>query len=433
MAMPRSLLWSASALLGLAPVSAQSGTFFAQATPVRFGTPTGSAVQDLTLNRDETIAVFASNRPGSRGLDLWTASRPLAGAPWGPARVLTNVNSGADDDGPALSANGLELYFSSGRSSARGPRSIFVSRRNSLAAPWSTPVLVNEVSPSGVAVRDPQLTDDGLTMFFAAASSGQSDIHSARRSNRRSPWGQVQPVPNINDPAADDDGPAPEAGGSILWFSSRRAGGSGGADLYVAWRDGNTGVWSQPLAIAERNTAADETSPFIAAASSLTYHNQPSGILSPTEITCICRQGSDVRTLGADDGWMRAEQNPLWPQPQLFVTGQRWRIGSTEILSFYNWQIGGPANVWLTALSTARAPSSIALPSIGLGALELSPLTFAPIAATPAGPTGYGRQPLPIPANQSLVGKVLWLQSFLLPSSGLAEATPPHRITLARP
>src|SRR5262245_4421280 len=51
---------------------------------------------------------------------------------WGPPQLVPVVNSTANDQGPALSKNGLSLYFGSTRSGGQGLTDIWVSHRDSV-------------------------------------------------------------------------------------------------------------------------------------------------------------------------------------------------------------------------------------------------------------------------------------------------------------
>jgi hypothetical protein len=62
---------------------------------------------------------FASNRPGNRGeADIWFAHRPSASSPWeGVTRLDDAINSSESEQGPFISATGLELFFHRGNTS----------------------------------------------------------------------------------------------------------------------------------------------------------------------------------------------------------------------------------------------------------------------------------------------------------------------------
>jgi hypothetical protein len=53
--------------------------------------------------------VLASDRGGDMG--LWIATRSDASAEFGPATLLSELESGEDEIDPALSADGSEIFF----------------------------------------------------------------------------------------------------------------------------------------------------------------------------------------------------------------------------------------------------------------------------------------------------------------------------------
>jgi len=112
----------------------------------------------------------------ARGLDRFVialAWLPIAvsAAPrytdWEPATHLgCLVNSTANDQGPAISKDGLSLYFWSDRLGGAGGQDIWVARRASPDAPWDPPS--NLGPPINTAGTDgiPSLSRDGHWMFF---------------------------------------------------------------------------------------------------------------------------------------------------------------------------------------------------------------------------------------------------------------------------
>jgi hypothetical protein len=68
------------------------------------------------LSADELHVVFRSDRVGGPGSgDLWMSSRASVDDPFEPPSWVPNVNSPEDDAEPTLSADGLELIFTSNR------------------------------------------------------------------------------------------------------------------------------------------------------------------------------------------------------------------------------------------------------------------------------------------------------------------------------
>ena len=93
-----------------------------------------------------------------------------------------------NDFRPAISRNGLELFFDSSRPGL-GPspgRDLWVSTRRSLGEPWSTPV--NLGSPVNTAEFDealPALSSNGRELFFSSSNRpggvGGSDLYLSTR------------------------------------------------------------------------------------------------------------------------------------------------------------------------------------------------------------------------------------------------------------
>jgi len=91
-----------------------------------FGTPmlvaelnSASAEQRITIRKDAREAFFFSDRPGSAVTDLWTSSREDRDAVWGRPTLLS-INSAGTDAQPTLSRDGRTLVFASDRPGALG-------------------------------------------------------------------------------------------------------------------------------------------------------------------------------------------------------------------------------------------------------------------------------------------------------------------------
>ena len=85
-----------------------------------------------------------------------------------------HVNSAAQDLGPAISKNGLSLYFGSGRAApdAQGGMDLYVAQRLSLEAPWGSPRNLGAVVNSPFTDNIPSLSRDGHLMFFNSNRPG---------------------------------------------------------------------------------------------------------------------------------------------------------------------------------------------------------------------------------------------------------------------
>lgn len=156
----------------------------------------------LTLSPDgDTALWFSRDRPGGAGgYDLWMSRR--RGGQWSEANPVP-FNSPTRDFDPAFSADGRFIYFCSDRPGSLG----------------------------------------GDDVYRVAVTAGG--------------FGAVEHLDAAINSAGNEFAPMLSADGRRLLFSSDRAGGAGGHDLYVAERNG-VGFDSAQRAPGEINTAANE-------------------------------------------------------------------------------------------------------------------------------------------------------------------------------
>src|SRR3989442_11270003 len=102
-------------------------------TPINLGPLINAAGFDQSgpaLSKDGLSLYFASSRPGGLGRnDLWVAQRPSRDDAWGtPQNLGPNVNSGGDDFAPNFSRKGHRVdFFSDPPRGVRGQEPPFVS------------------------------------------------------------------------------------------------------------------------------------------------------------------------------------------------------------------------------------------------------------------------------------------------------------------
>jgi hypothetical protein len=158
-----------------------------------------------------------------------------------PVNLGPTINSPFGEGGPAISKDGLSLYFNSERPGGYGDQDIWVSQRANDDAPWGTPQNVGPVVNSGSLEAIPSFSRDGHWLFFnstRAGGFGQIDLWASYRVNTHDNFTWETPVnlgPQVNTVFIDagaaflenDEGGAPS-----LFFVSTRPGGPGGFDLY---------------------------------------------------------------------------------------------------------------------------------------------------------------------------------------------------------
>ena len=212
--------------------------------PVNLGPTVNSSSHDNapSISSDGLSLYFSSDRPGGHGgRDLWVTTRATKGDAWGtPVNLGPGVNSSASDHGPSISADGLSLYFSEHpfgpfRPGGFGYVDIWVTTRPTTTDAWGEPVNLGPTVNSSVGEINPEISADGLLLFFDSrrtGGSGHDDIWVTRRATTNDPWGEpVNLGPTVNSSLADG-APRISADGLSLFFHSSRPGGYGGRDLW---------------------------------------------------------------------------------------------------------------------------------------------------------------------------------------------------------
>jgi ankyrin repeat protein/beta-lactamase regulating signal transducer with metallopeptidase domain len=174
-----------------------------------------------------------------------------------PTNLGSPVNSFADDYGPNISADELELYFSSYRPDGLGKDDLWVTTRRTKADSWGDPVNLGPTVNSPAGDGAPCISADGLSLYFSSDRPGEhggQDLWMSTRKTKTAPWGKpVNIGPTVNS-EAHEIAPSISSDGLELYFSSHsqhpesaRPGGSGGIDLWVTTRKTNHDHWGEPV------------------------------------------------------------------------------------------------------------------------------------------------------------------------------------------
>ena len=193
-------------------------------TSVPFGTPTllpfsvvGSSEETPRFGPNDKALFFASDRAGGAGnLDIYKVTRATIGGTWGtpalvpgpntallekwfmpcgmngdyivvqggdlaagvlngPApTVIAELSSPQAETGTFLTSDCLTIYFASARS---GTTQLYTSHRTSTTGSWQTPTAVIDFASTGGAQEDPWVAADGHTFVFASNASGSKDVY----------------------------------------------------------------------------------------------------------------------------------------------------------------------------------------------------------------------------------------------------------------
>ncbi len=152
-------------------------------------------------------------------VDLWFSTRASLESPWSERINLGNtINTEFGEDGPHLSADGLSLYFNSGRPGGFGKNDIYVSTRPSKADPWEPPVNLGENVNSSQYDIYPFISPDGLALFFSRGPGWNNKCYVCRRESQKHAWGPAVEFSPVNMPGRGIQNFSFSSEGSTLYF-----------------------------------------------------------------------------------------------------------------------------------------------------------------------------------------------------------------------
>ena len=197
--------------------------------------------------------------------DAFNAS--LGAARWSEWSVPVNlgpaVNSPFADNVPDLSRDGLSLYFSSNRPGGSGAGDLWVSQRASVDDPWGVAVNLGPTVNSSAGDLGPSVSPDGHYLFFTSerpGGLGLNDIWVSWRADVHDDFAWEAPV-NLGAPV---NGPEFDAGVDLRrpeFYFVRGRPGVITFDIYVSRVVGNS--FESPQPVVELNSAANDLRPSV--------------------------------------------------------------------------------------------------------------------------------------------------------------------------
>ncbi len=255
--------------------SAQAQKYSDWSAPVNLGPAINSTFNDQqpAISKDGLSLYFASPRPGGLGsFDMYVSQRGSVDDPWGsPANLGPTVNTTFDEGNPAFSRDGHFLFFQSKRPGGFGGIDIWVSYREHTHDDFDWQPAVNLGTGVNSAADDNgpsyfENEEDGAPQLYFGSSRpgglGAADIYMSEQMSDGS-FGPAVLVTELSSPRTDNR-PSIRHDGLEIFFQSNRAGSVGTAlDLWVATRESTLDAWSPVNLGGPINTAFLEQNPYL--------------------------------------------------------------------------------------------------------------------------------------------------------------------------
>jgi len=276
-------------LIGCATAKAAKADFVI-GTPMKVPNVNSSVVGDCDscVSSDGLELYFRRDTPGWNW-NIWVAKRPTIFHTWEEPKDLgPPVNVRYHTEGPSISADGLELYFSSSRPGAIGwtgvdtDYDIWMARRETKQSLWQEPV--NLGAPVNTASWElfPSISSDGLELYFSSNGSGSyvnEGIWVAKRETKDSPWGHAKIRGLPINPIFHSSHLSISSDGLGLYFTSGSWLGSyGKLDIWVTHRASKDSPWREPVNLGPIiNTSLDESGSSISAKGDVLFFDRFEG------------------------------------------------------------------------------------------------------------------------------------------------------------
>jgi peptidoglycan-associated lipoprotein len=163
---------------------------------------------------------------------------------WSVPIPVEALNSEFEDGTPNMTSDFSTLYFTRCKKGKNQSLGCQIYRSSSNGGDWSDPVVEFDSFGDSITTAHPAISPDGLTLYFVSdmpGGLGEKDIWKVTRGSEESPWEDpVNLGEQINTPG-NELYPYVHRDGT-LYFSSDSRVGLGGLDIYKAILD-ETGSW----------------------------------------------------------------------------------------------------------------------------------------------------------------------------------------------
>lgn len=218
----------------------------------------GSNTVVFTSSREAAGGTEFNYASGQNSADLFFAMRDNKNKWSEPVPLYGEVNTEIDEGTATFSPSHATIFFTRCDRSKKYDMGCKIFTAHQTDSLWTNVEELKIIEDTSLTVGHPALSPDGLTLYFASdipEGHGGKDIWMLQRDSENAEWGNpVNPGTTINTPG-DEMFPYVKADGT-LYFSSDYHVGMGGLDIFKATKENN--VWIVENMQYPINTHADD-------------------------------------------------------------------------------------------------------------------------------------------------------------------------------
>ncbi len=218
----------------------------------------------FTSSRDETFGKKEHGGTGEGFSDIFESSMDRKGKWSTPVPLSEEINTEGEEGTPFITQDYSSMYFTRCESSKNKAMGCTIMRSDRNGEAWGKPESL-DLADDSITVAHPALSPDGLTLYFVSDMEGSmqdekgkasKDLWKVTRTSTSDEWGE--PV-NLGEPintAGNELFPYVHADGT-LYFASNGHVGMGGLDIFKATK-GPGGTWDIENMKSPMNSPADD-------------------------------------------------------------------------------------------------------------------------------------------------------------------------------
>ncbi len=188
----------------------------------------------FTSAREDAMGSKTHGATGQSFTDIFESRLDKKGK-WSTPVPVEGLDSDSEDGTPCITANYKDIYFTRCEAGKREKKGCVIMNSKLNGDKWSEPKNI-EILPDSLVAAHPALSSDGLTLYFVsdmAGGYGSKDIYVVTRSGEGDPWSKPRNLgPDINT-SGDEVFPYVRSDGT-LYFASDGHIGMGGLDIFKA-------------------------------------------------------------------------------------------------------------------------------------------------------------------------------------------------------